>query len=295
MQKFLIGVDGGASKCIVHIQDAAGHSIGHAVSGPANIRLSVTDSWQSIYTAIQAILQPLAISLDNPNYIFHAGMGLAGCELPDTYQAFITQPHFFKTLQVVSDAHTACLGAHAGKDGAIIIAGTGVVGYQIEQQRFTKVGGWGFPLDDAGGGAWLGLSATRLTLQWLDGRRAISGLAQTIYEYFDHNQERLVTWANQANSTAFAALAPLVIQQAAVGDAAAKHLMQQAATEIDSIATALTAQQLDTTTPLSCALIGGITPFLEPLLSKELQSRIRPCAFPPEIGAILMVRSKQDI
>lgn len=295
MREFFIGVDGGASKCIVHIQDQAGHSIGHAVSGPANIRLSVNDSWQSIYTAIQAILQPLAISLDHPNVIFHAGMGLAGCELPDAYQAFITQPHFFRTLQVVSDAHTACLGAHAGRDGAIIIAGTGVVGYQIEAQRVAKVGGWGFPLDDAGGGAWLGLSATRLTLQWLDGRRSMSGLTQKIYEYFDHHQERLVTWANQANSTAFAALAPIVIQQATEGDEAANQLMYQAAVEINRIAAALMAQQQDASVSLPYALIGGITPFLEPLLSPTLQARLQPCAFPPEIGAILMIRSKQDI
>lgn len=288
MESFFIGVDGGASKCIVHIQDAAGNSIGHAVSSPANIRLSVPDSWQAIYTAIQMILQPLAISLDNPNYIFHAGMGLAGCELPDAHQAFITQPHFFKTLKVVSDAHTACIGAHAGEDGAIIIAGTGVVGYQIQQTQITKVGGWGFPLDDAGSGAWLGLEAVRLTLQWLDGRASQSGLTQAIHQYFDACQDRLVTWANQANSTAFAALAPLVIQQAEQDDAAALNLLQRAAFEIDKVAEAMMAKQ---SSPLPFALIGGITPFLEPLLSEKLKSRLRPCVFPPEVGAILMIRS----
>ncbi len=287
MQAFYIGVDGGASKCSVRIEDDQGRLIGQTTTGPANIRLSMVDSWRAIDTAIQIILQPLGISINNPDYAFHAGMGLAGCELSDAHQAFITHPHFFQTLTVVSDAHTACIGAHAGEDGAIIIAGTGVVGYQIQKNMTTKVGGWGFPLDDAGSGAWLGLEAVRLTLQYLDGRALASGLSQAIYHYFDDCQDRLVVWANQANSTAFAALAPIVIQQAQEQDQAALSLLQRAANEVNKVAEALMLKQ---SSPLPFSLIGGITPFIQPLLSGALKDRLQPCLFPPEVGAIFMIK-----
>ena len=75
------------------------------------------------------------------------------------------------------------------------------MGFQIESKRMTKVGGWGFPHDDEGGGAWLGLHAVKITLKWLDRRLPESGLARAIYAYFAEDQQQLVTWANQANST----------------------------------------------------------------------------------------------
>ncbi len=44
----------------------------------------------------------------------------------------------------MTDAHAACIGAHNGADGAIIIIGTGVVGYQTQNGEGVQVGGWGF-------------------------------------------------------------------------------------------------------------------------------------------------------
>ena len=35
--------------------------------------------------------------------------------------------HPFRTAVITTDAHAACIGAHGGKDGGVIIAGTGAV------------------------------------------------------------------------------------------------------------------------------------------------------------------------
>src|SRR5689334_17223046 len=137
-----IGIDGGATKSKVRIEDAQGTLIGQALGGPSNIRLSVESSWKTIIQAVQEALKPSAIRLDDSRYHFHAGMGLAGCEVTEAYDQFIHTAHPFKTLIVTSDAHVACLGAHHGADGAIIIVGTGVVGYQIEKEKSSRVGGW---------------------------------------------------------------------------------------------------------------------------------------------------------
>ncbi len=157
----------GQQKCTVRVEDEAGRLLGRETSGQANIRLSVSHAWQSIYTALEKILLPLNIALRDKRFCFHAGMGIAGCEIPVAYQAFLNQAHSFTTLVVTSDAHTACLGAHGGNDGAIIIVGTGVVGFQVESQHTVKVGGWGFPHDDEIGACTRALHAVGMTLQWI--------------------------------------------------------------------------------------------------------------------------------
>lgn|SRR5579885_3118382 len=289
-QSFYIGVDGGATKCIVRVEDEDGHLLGREVTGPANIRISVSQTWQSINQALEKILHPLDLSLEDKRILWHAGMGLAGCEVPEAYAAFLKQPHHFDTLILTSDAHVACLGAHSGMDGAIIIIGTGVVGFQVESGQTTKVGGWGFPHDDEGGGAWLGLEAVRETLQSLDGRLPESGLSRAVFRNFSSNRDQFVTWANQANSTAFAELAPIVIQQSQTGDAVAVNLLQRSAQHIDRINSALVSAQLNPEKSLPVSLIGGIAPFVGPYLSSLFRTRIAPCQQTPDIGAVLLVR-----
>src|SRR5690606_32918354 len=117
---------------------------------------------------------------------------------------------------------------------------------------------------------WLGLEAVRLTFQWLDGRQKSSGLVKAIYEYFGQDQNRFVSWANQANSTAFAALAPIVIQQSEQQDPVAVHLLQKAAQSVDSIGEALALSQTQRAR-LPCALVGGIAPFVTPYLNETLR------------------------
>lgn len=286
-QRYFVGVDGGATKCIVRIEDEAGNLLGVESSGPANIRLSVAQSWESILTAFERILQKSGLS---PQQHFYAGMGLAGCEIPSAYNAFVATAHPFQKIMVVSDAHTACLGAHGGADGAIIIAGTGVVGFQVMQGKTAKVSGWGFPHDDIGGGAWIGLQAVMQTLQWHDQRLPESGLTRAVFDYFKGDINAFVSWANAANSTAFAELAPIVIAQAKLGDDAAIQILRAAAKALDDVARALQRQQNIADNNLPLALIGGITPFLLPYLSSDVSQRLRPCQAGPESGAVMLIR-----
>lgn len=295
-QHFYIGVDGGATKSIVRIEDDKGKLLGRITGGPANISLSVDKAWQSINDALSSLLQSLSLSLQDGNS-YHVGMGLAGCEVVTAYQSFINHTHSFTTLVVTSDSHIACLGAHNGKDGAIIIAGTGVVGFQIQKGQTAHVSGWGFPHDDEGGGAWLGLNAIGITLRFLDKRQPVSGLAKAIYSHFNEDMNELVSWANQANSTQFATLAPLVLKQAELQDESAISLLKQAALALDEVGLALFHHQIENSKAsavpaeiLPCALVGSIAPFLKPYLSSALKNRLVSCEKSPEEGAIILLK-----
>jgi glucosamine kinase len=292
IQDIFIGIDGGGTKSKIRVEDSHHQLIGQAVNGAACLRISVDAAWQAIYTALDEILQPQQISLQDKKYRFHVGMGLSGCEVKEAYQEFMSRSHPFETLIVTSDAHTACLGAHHGSDGAIIIVGTGVVGYEIDGGKGSQVGGWGFPHDDEGGGAWLGLEAVRLTFQWLDKRVEKSPLVEDVFAFFGHDLDKFVTWANRANSTEFARLAPLVINHSQQEEIAALRILKKAAHAVDRIGHTLMKLHGPHKNPLPCSLLGGIAPFLEPLLSEDLREVLVPRQGDANTGAILMVRNR---
>ena len=287
-QNIYIGVDGGGTQSKIRIEDESGNLIDKITSGPANIRLSIDESFKNIFAALDEALSSKNLRLNDPQYAFHAGFGLAGYEVKEARSRFLAKPHPFKTLATTSDSHVACLGAHKGKDGAILIVGTGAVGYQILNGKGMKVGGFGFPCDDDGSGAWLGMQAVKLAFQWLDSRLEKSPLAVDVYAYFNNDFDKLITFANQATSTEFAKLAPLVINHAQQEEIAAVRLMKKAAHFIDRINHGLIKQR--DTEKFPTALTGGISPFIEPWLNEKLRESIVSHNSDAASGAILFVK-----
>jgi glucosamine kinase len=283
-----IGVDGGATKTIVRVENASREILGQGQGGPANIRLSVEGSWQSINNALKEALAPSGLRVDDGQHRFYCGAGLAGTEVTAACDQFLNTPHSFARLILKSDGYTSCLGAHGGRDGALIAIGTGTVAFQIEGGKESRAGGWGFPHGDEGSGAWLGLEAVRLTLHWLDGRGEPSPLLESVYAHFDNDLMRLVIWANQANATQFAQIAPVVIEHVKRQTPLALVLIQQAAREIDRLGAALSAQSVNKALP--CSLLGGLAQFIEPWLGESLRSRLTRCESDSASGALLMIR-----
>ena len=134
------------------------------------------------------------------------------------------------------------------------------------------------------------MEAAKLTFKWLDGRAAQSTLAQTVYTHFQQDPQRFLLWAHAANATAFAALAPVVVQQSQQGDAEACAILQRGAAAIDAIGATLLRKQQKEHAPLPCSLVGGVTAYIEPYLSTALRTRLRPCQATPDAGAVMLVR-----
>ncbi|MDY6785916.1 MAG: BadF/BadG/BcrA/BcrD ATPase family protein [Cyanobacteriota bacterium] len=282
-----IGVDGGATKTLVRVEDSQGNLLGEGKSGPSNVRLSVEMTWESILSALGEAFRQAHLSLDRDSYNFYVGCGLAGTQVPEARDRFLNTPHPFAQLIVESDGYTSCLGAHNGNDGTVIAIGTGVTAYKIEGESRCKVSGWGFPQGDEGSGAWLGLEAIRLTFQWQDGRISPSPLLEDIFRHFDSDLMQLSIWANQARSAQFAQIAPFVVNGVAKDDPLALNLIQKAAGEVDKIGAALARKSCN---PLPCSLLGGMAPFLEPWLSEKLRSRLVPPQFDSVRGALILIR-----
>ena len=102
-QDIFIGVDGGATKTIVRAENASGQSLGQGQGGPANIRLSVEGSWQSINDALKEAMASTGLRVDDGQHRFYCGAGLAGTEVTSACDQFLNAPHPFARLILKSD------------------------------------------------------------------------------------------------------------------------------------------------------------------------------------------------
>ena len=143
--------------------------LGEASSGPATTRIGFEKAWRSIMEATEAAAARAGLTREDFARM-HAGIGLAGLGRRGAEAALNKIAHPFASVIFISDGLAACLGAHSGADGAIVVAGTGSVGIGLIDGREIRLAGYGFPVSDEGSGADIGLQVVRLALRAADRR-----------------------------------------------------------------------------------------------------------------------------
>jgi len=282
-----LGIDGGGTKCKARLEDVQGNLLAEAIAGPANAARNLTGSVKAVLEASEKAIAKANIKGLTLNQI-HAGIGLAGINIPQVKQAFLKQSLPFASWHITTDLHIACLGAHLGQDGAIVIVGTGSSGVAIHNDQQFEMGGHGFVVGDKGSGAWLGKMAISHCLETLDGITPNNLLSKQVINLLDCDSAYdLVNLTLEAKPVLFASVAPLIFQLAANQQEDALLLVNQAATYINKICHRLLSGNLH-----RLSLIGGITQPLTPYLDSQLQAIIRPAQATPEQGAILYSKIK---
>lgn len=278
-----LGVDGGGTGCRARLESAAGETLGQGLSGPATTRLGIEAAFASIMTAARAALAEADVSESDAT--IHAGIGLAGVARKGALEALQSQPHGFASTAFISDGLAACLGAHSGRDGAIVIAGTGSIGLGLVAGRELRVGGYGFPISDEGSGADLGLQAIRLALRAHDGRIERTPLLAEVMRRFHDDPTEAIAWMDRASATEYATLAPLVMRHADQGDPSGRRIVQAAAEQVDGMARALADQGAP-----RISLLGGLSSAIEPWLSPDVRRRLKPADADAVAGALILAR-----
>ena len=284
--EFLLGVDGGGTNCRARLADTAGKVLGEGVAGPANIRLGLEASLAAV---VEAARQCLA-EADLGEVVFArtlACVALAGATEPRELEAAQRHRLPFRHWIVTTDAHAACVGAHRGREGGVVIVGTGSIGWAIADGQHYRVGGWGLLLGDEGSGAWLGRAAMQRVLRAYDGRIPWTPLLTRLFEQFDADPHRIVRWTATARPGDFGALAPAVVEYAAQDDPAGVSLMRRAAHHIDGLVLRLLGLGVE-----QLALSGGLAPALEPWLASETRARLVPAAGDALSGALRLAREE---
>jgi glucosamine kinase len=262
----VLAVDGGASKTEARLRRTDGTVLAAARTGPCNL-------FQNAEAAIAAIAEAWHICCAQAGLAPAATMartvlsaGIAGIHAPGGREQCRAAFAGFAQVLLSSDGYTALVGAFGTAPGALLSIGTGVVGCRFDAQgRFALLGGWGFPVGDRGGGAWIGL---RLVGGWLEHRDGIvrrdgsSALWQHLESALGATRAAILAELRGAPPSRYAALAPLLLDAAATGDPFASAVLDEAAGHLAALARALGSDTL--------ALGGGLSAPLAPRLEAAL-------------------------
>ena len=279
-----VGVDGGGTGCRARLENAEGCLLGTGIAGPAALRIGIDSAFAEVEKACRAALEEARLGPNSLSSV-HAGIGLAGVGRKGALEQLTLRPHPFRSVVYAHDATIACIGAHGDRDGAIVIVGTGSIGFAIVGAREFRVGGYGFPISDEGSGADLGLHAIRLALRAHDERAVGTSLTREVMTRFHNDPFEVVAWTEHATATDYATFAPLVMRHADAGDPIARRIVRDAAEQIDELA-----RRLSECGALPIALLGGLASSMQPWLAPDVQRRLVPIEGDAVDGALHLAR-----
>jgi glucosamine kinase len=280
-----LGIDGGGTRCRTRIESKV---LGAASSGPATTRIGFEKAWRSIMEATEATAAQAGLTREDFARM-HAGIGLAGLGRRGAEAALNKIAHPFASVIFISDSLAACLGAHSGVDGAIVVAGTGSVGVGLIDGREIRLAGYGFPVSDEGS-ADIGLQVVRLALRAADRRGELTPLLSEVLGAFDHDPYQAVAWSEEAMATDYAAFAPIVMRHANQGDPVGRRIVERAADAIGDLLDLFLARGID-----RLSLVGGLADAITPWLTPDLRARLRCPDADAAGGALLVARGRLDV
>lgn len=280
---FVIGVDGGGSRCRFALADAAGRVIARHEEGAANIASDFDTAAARIMQGVDAVRAAAQLP-ESARIVVH--MGLAGANLPGAADR-LKRSLGLADVAVEDDRRTAVTAALGGGEGAVASCGTGSFVCRQVGDQLLSIGGWGLALGDDASGAWLGQNALRRAVLAQDGLVPMTGLLRDISARTGGDRPQMVGFSLTARPADYATLAPLVVSAASTGDAEGQRLMRLGA---DYILAALTTLGHTPAAPL--CLLGGVGPHYAALLAQFPQ---QPPKLPAVSGALILAARAADI
>ncbi len=129
--------------------------------------------------------------------------------------------------------------ALAPGEGLLVYAGTGSIAVHVSADgALHRAGGYGYRIDDAGGGYWLGRAALQAMLRDLDRRGNFlrNPFTTDLLGHIGHDDwPGIKRWAYGADRAPIASLARIVLAHAG-GDPLARQLVHDAAAELIALA-----------------------------------------------------------
>lgn len=332
-----LGVDGGGSHTVALVADSAGQIVGRGQAGPANPH-SVGEQ-AAREALLQAIDAALAQAGARRSAVRAACLGLAGAGRASEralFHRWAQMERLAAHILVVIDCDlTLAAGTPAGR-GLALIAGTGSIAWgraplpadpraaaaptvrgrpdagappaSHELPRAptssARAGGWGYLLGDDGSGFALGLEALRAIARADDGCGPPTALHQAILARWElATPQELIARVYRAPlpRAEIAALAPLVEQAAAGGDAVAQGIVAAAGAALARLLDAVARRLgLASGQPLPCALGGGLLVHGRLVRAQALQAatalgwRLEPIVHvaEPALGALRLARGE---
>jgi len=261
--ELLLGVDGGGTRTRAVILTHDGLVVGQGEAGPANYHNV------GLEAAVKNLRAATKLAFQNAGEPFqpaaHAFLGCAGIKAPvdvSRLKGAVEAAGIVRVggVTVANDLHNALAGGLNGRPGIALIAGTGTncLGTDAKGNP-VFCGGWGWLLDDEGGGCGLALSALRQAVRAADGREQPTQLTPATMQFFGLTcPEELLArlYAQTWTPDELAAFAPVVVRLAKEGDDAARRVLQEGAKALGALV-AVVARKLDFPDGPEVVILGG--------------------------------------
>ncbi|GAB5535559.1 MAG: BadF/BadG/BcrA/BcrD ATPase family protein [Rubricoccaceae bacterium] len=297
-----LGIDGGGTHTRAVIVTDRGEVLGIGHGGAANVNAVGAEAAQAnIQQAVVAAQS--AAGLNASASFASAFLGIAGVVSDRDHAVTRRMARALElapedAIGIDHDCRIALAGGLSGRPGIVLIVGTGSSCFGINARGETwRAGGWGRLISDEGSGYWLGIQALRIAVMAYDGRSPESSLTARVMEQMqirDMNDLMHRLYVPGLSKAEIAAVAPLVLDAAREGDAAASALLDQGVRELAEC-TGAVARQLDLE-DIELVTVGGLiqgSDLLQTRLRGALDTRVPGCRIvepdlPPVLGAALL-------
>lgn len=231
--KYVAGWDGGGTKTAVAVADDSGRIIRTFTSGAINLNGQDEESVRSSVRDMVKTIAGICGDLDNCFMICIGAAGVSNPTVVSRLTAMVREAGYGGGLTVTGDHETALYGGLESQWGIVLIAGTGSVCFGRNASGEThRTGGGGHLVDDEGSGYSIGRELISAALKACDGRSESQLVAPAVF-----NRLQIASvgdligfvYAPATNKRDIAAVAPLLSELCAMGDADALAIADRSA------------------------------------------------------------------
>lgn len=230
--RYVMGIDGGATKTLAAVLDLQQGAVHVAQGGPSN------EDAVGVRAAVDALLEVAEQALRragiDQQQLATAVLAVAGTDT----DAIARQVKAARSEDwiVVNDVVGAWAAATGAQPGIGAISGTGSNVFGVGPHgRTWRVGGWGQLLGDEGSGYWLGAQSIRAALHDRDGSGPETALSEAVVEFFGTSSVEAaaaLVYSKPLTKGEIAAFATETCKLAERGDAVACELYARGAREL---------------------------------------------------------------
>lgn len=286
MIEYIFTVDGGGSKTMGVLYSSQGDEVAACKAGPTNLLRGAKAAGLIVNQLWQDICEKAELSPHDIVPRTHLVAGLAGAQLQSDRLQFNSTIPIFGQQSMCSDGYLSLVGATKGKPGSLVVVGTGVVGHRLKSSgKSVELSGWGFPLGDVGGGAWLGWRSVSAYIRFLDNGTLKSSMWSEIGKIIGTNRADIIAWSQAADPSKYGTLSPVIIAAMTDGDSVANDIFLEGLENIYSLTMALKGEEE------TCFFAGGLSHIVTKALNERyVKAKARLSDKTPNWGAYLIAK-----
>lgn len=243
MTKVVLAVDGGATKTAVKV--IAGEQELLSITGSGSNYQAIGE--EKVAAELSRLLEQVAalgVTVDA------AVFAVAGIDTRQDLaivkrlvnESIKASSLIVSTYVVENDVEAAMRGLCGNKPGALLISGTGAIGYSFDGANVYRAGGWGHRVGDEGSGYWIGQAVVQAVFKAMDGRGAETVLSKYVLTSKGFaDTDELMNWLYREDyrNADLASFGSLLQRAVEAGDVVAIDIAKRAAEELISLASTL--------------------------------------------------------